>query len=46
MFSSCVGVCVWRGGGGGKEGWDGDREGLVEKKGGAIVMILFSSKRN
>ena len=37
MFSSCVGVCVWRGGGGGGggdvcggggrgEGWDGDRE--------------------
>ena len=36
MFSSCVGVCVWRGGGGGGgggdvcggggEGWDGDRK--------------------
>lgn len=44
MFSSCVGVCVWRGGG--KEGWDGDREWQVEKNRGAIVMIRFSSKRN
>ena len=45
MFSSCVGVCVWRGGGG-KEGGGGDREGGGEKKRGAIVMIRFSSKRN